>query len=399
MTAAAEAWALALGELPLNDGLRMREAAETCFFPAADPTRFHRLANLKDLDAFLASEAARAPRVSLADSRRSGSAAVPGEDFTLNDEGAVDLPRLFDLHDHGATLVFSQMHEVHPPLARFCRGLERVFLHPVQCNIYLTPPGAQGFRVHYDTHDVLILQVSGEKLWRTWPTPPVPFANNRTPHDHRSAPQEEPRMQMMRPGDVLYLPRGILHDAASQGAKSSLHLTIGLLDVSWADALRTALDVMEVEDANFRRSFPTWRLAEGGLSDSIMNDAAGRLDSLGETRAMELLSQQLLSRLASERMPMLSRGLIPPKVTAGDRLYIADTMHHVVVPRPDGSAELRWAGESLTLSAQELAWLAQLDEGAAASELGGADALAFCQRLATLGLLTVQTVPVLRAAE
>ena len=69
----------------------------------------------------------------------------------------------------GATLVLSQMHEVHLPLGRFCRGLEQIFLHPAQCNIYLTPPGAQGFRTHYDTHDVLILQVQGEKLWRYWP--------------------------------------------------------------------------------------------------------------------------------------------------------------------------------------------------------------------------------------
>ena len=74
-------------------------------------------------------------------------------------------------------------------------------------------------------------------------------------------------------------------------------------------------------------------------------------------------------------------------------------MHHVVVGRPDGSTELRWAGETIALTQQELAWIVRLDEGAAANELGGADALAFCQRLATLGLLTVQTVPAIKAAE
>lgn len=399
MTVAAEAWALALGALPLNDGWRMREAAEIRHFPSTDPHAFQKLIGLNDLDAFLAGEGARTPRVSLADSRRSGSAAVPEDDYTLNEQGAVDLPRLFDLYDGGATLVLSQMHEVHPPLARFCRGLERVFLHPVQCNVYLTPPGAQGFRIHYDTHDVLILQVAGEKLWRTWPTPPVPFANNRTPHEGRSDPTEEPRTQMMRAGDVFYIPRGTLHDAASQGNQSSLHLTMGLLDVSWADALRSALDVLEAEDSTFRRSFPTWRLAEGGISDDLVNEAADRLDLLGETRALELMSQQLIARLTTERMPMLSRGLMAPKVAPSDRLYLTDTVHHVVVGRPDGSAELRWAGDAIALSPQELAWIARLDEGATANELGGADALAFCQRLATLGLLTVQAVPAMKAAE
>ncbi|MGH8200435.1 MAG: hypothetical protein ACREVO_08735 [Steroidobacteraceae bacterium] len=30
-----------------------------------------------------------------------------------------------------------------------CRGLEAAFSHPFQANIYLTPPGNQGAKVHY----------------------------------------------------------------------------------------------------------------------------------------------------------------------------------------------------------------------------------------------------------
>jgi hypothetical protein len=247
MTDAPEAWELALGTFPVSEGIRLRDATEVRFFPGTDPTRFQKLYGIGDLDAFLASDGARTPRVSLADSRREGSAGVPYDDYTTED-GQIDLLRLFDLYDAGATLVLSQMHQIHPPLGRFCRGLERIFLHAVQCNIYLTPPGAQGFRVHYDTHDVLILQVQGEKLWRFWPTPWVPFADNCTPRDKQPNSDEEPRSQMLRPGDVLYLPRGILHDALSQGAQSSLHLTIGLLGQSWGDALHAVLNDMEPQD-------------------------------------------------------------------------------------------------------------------------------------------------------
>ena len=400
MTVASDAWALALGALPVSEGLRLREAAEIRFFPGSDPAKFQKLLTTKDLDGFLASAAARVPRVSLADSSRQGSAGVPEQEFAQDDDdGSIDLPRLLALYDGGATLVLSQMEEVHLPLARFCRGLERVFMHPVQCNVYLTPPGAKGFRVHYDTHDVLILQVQGEKLWRYWPTPPVPFANNRTPHQRGAEPQEDPRTQMMRPGDVLYLPRGILHDAASQGAQSSLHLTVGLLDVSWADALRAALDVMEVQDPAFRQSFPTWRLADGGISDALVEQSGARLATLGEKSTLELMSQQLLANLVRGRMPMLSRGLDAPTLSAADHLYLSDTVHNVVVPRPDGTAELRWAGGNLTLTAQELGWVTRLDEGVTARELGGADAFAFCQKLAALGLITVQPVTAMKAAE
>lgn len=399
MTVASEAWNLALGNLPVDEGIRLREEASVRFFPAADAARFHKLLSVADLDAFLASDAARAPRVSLADSSRSGGSGVPQDEFTSGDQGQVDLPRLFALFDRGATLVLSQMHEVHAPLGRFCRGLERVFMHPVQCNVYLTPPGAQGFRSHYDTHDVLILQVEGDKLWRYWNAATVPFANNRTPWDGQAAPAEEPITQMMRPGDVLYVPRGNMHDAVSQGAQSSLHLTVGLLSQSWGDALHTALNVMEPTDVSLRQAFPTWRFAEGAIADDLVQEAARRLAALGTLNALELTSQRLLNRLATEHMSMLSRGLIAPIVTPDDCLTLSDTVHHFVVPKPDGSAELRWAGGSLSLTAAELDWLAQLDAGTSARALGGAEALAFCQKLASCGLLTVQPAAALKAAE
>jgi ribosomal protein L16 Arg81 hydroxylase len=285
------------------------------------------------------------------------------------------------------------MHEMFPPLARFCRGLERIFLHAVQCNIYLTPHCAQGFKVHYDTHDVLILQVEGEKLWRFWPTPRVPFANTCTPWENQSLPDEEPHSQMLRPGDMLFLPRGVLHDATSQGEQSSLHLTVGILGQSWGDALRAALLIKERQDPALRQLFPMWRLAEEGISDDLMQEAAKRLSALSAVDAMELTSQFLLAKLAAEQSAMVSRGLIAPTVSPTDRLYLSDTVHHFVVPRPDGRAELGWAGGNVTLSSQEFDWINRLGEGATANDLGGAEALAFCQRLANYGLITVESIP------
>jgi hypothetical protein len=398
MTVASEAWALVFGTLSLSEGFRLRDAAEVRFLRGAESTRFQKLCSIRDLDAFLATDNARTSRVSLADSRWDDSQAVPRADFTRGDHG-IDLPRLHALYDGGATLLLSRMHEVHPPLGRFCRGLERVFMHPVQCNIYLTPPGAQGFRVHYDSHDVLILQVQGEKLWRFWPKPAVPFANDRTPWENGPSPDEEPSTQMMRPGDVLYVPRGVLHDATSQGAQSSLHLTIGFLGESWGDALRAALDIMEREDVMLRQSFPTWRLAEGSISDDLVQEAAKRLSALGTAGVMEVISQELLTKLATQQMPMVGRGLIAPTVSPTDRLYISDTVHHFVVSRLDGSAELRWAAGSMPLSAEEFSWITRLDEGASAHELGAANALAFCQRLASAGLVVLQPLTAAKAAE
>ncbi|MCL4675526.1 MAG: hypothetical protein KJZ59_05775, partial [Pararhodobacter sp.] len=53
----------------------------------------------------------------------------------------------------------------------FCRALESVLSCDLQTNIYLTPDNAQGFRTHYDSHDVIVLQTHGSKTWNIYESP------------------------------------------------------------------------------------------------------------------------------------------------------------------------------------------------------------------------------------
>jgi hypothetical protein len=388
MTLAADAFALAFGDLPAEEALALREGGKMRHFAGRDPGRFAGLLSIADLDAFLRTDAAQVPRVSMADSGRNGSAGVPDDLFTFSD-GKIDPSRLFPLFDGGATLVVSQFHEAHAPLARFCRGLEKLFLHAVQANIYLTPPGAQGFRTHFDTHDVLVLQVAGAKRWRVWDDAIVPHATRQTRWDaavHKHDPAGGKEV-MLRAGDVLYVPRGVLHDASVQeGGEPSLHATIGLLEPSWADALRAAIDQMEAREPALRQSFRTWRLAEGPARAGLQAAARSRLDAIASEEALDLVAMQFLQQLANDRMPMSGRGLVAPPPEPDDKLILADAVHHYVVPVGEG-AELRWAGEAEKLTSAELGWLEKLSAGATPRSLGGAAALAFCQRLVKLGLL------------
>lgn len=386
-TLAAEAWAQAFGDLPVEQGLALREGMGWRHFPASDPARHAALLSIADLDAFLATDAARAPRLSMADGSRRGSAAVPQEAY-LREDGRADLPRLFAAFDAGATLVVSQFHEQHLPLMRFCRGLEQVFLHAVQANIYLTPPGAQGFRMHYDTHDVLVLQVAGEKRWRLWPGQPVPHPTRRTPWQGGVEPLGEPESLTLRPGDSLYVPRGVLHDAAAQeGDDPSLHITVGLLEPSFASVLRLAVDLLEEQEPALRRAFPTWRLAEG--SDTLAELAQPLAARLAEPAALERAALALLDRLAADRPALLGRGLFVAEPGPGTKLRLAPGALHALVPEPEGGASLRWAGEPLALSAEQAGWMEQLAEGTTPEALGEG-ALEFCRRLVRLGLLRAE---------
>ena len=60
--------------------------------------------------------------------------------------GTARVERVAAEFERGATIVLQALHVHHPPLARFCRDLERELGHPAQTNAYYTPPSAQGFR-------------------------------------------------------------------------------------------------------------------------------------------------------------------------------------------------------------------------------------------------------------
>jgi hypothetical protein len=274
------AFALAFEGMTVDEALALREGLEWKHFRASRPERFAGLLSVAVLDAHLRTDGARSPRIAMADEARNGSAGVPEEEFTLPD-GRVDLPRLLTRFDEGASLVVSQFHETHPPLADFCRGLERLFLHPVQSNIYLTPPAAQGFRTHFDTHDVLVLQVEGRKRWRVWDGERIARPTRRTPWPGQMLPEGEPHVLVLEPGDALYIPRGVMHDAATEPGSLSLHATIGFMEASWAQAIRALLDEAELRDAGLRESLPSWRIGEADLLPALAETATGAAQSLG----------------------------------------------------------------------------------------------------------------------
>jgi len=386
-TLAEEAWSLAFGTLSFADVMALREGSAWRLFPGHDPDRYAHLLSIADLDAFLRTDAARAPRVSMADGARQGSAAVPPEEYLEPESDRVNLPALFARFDAGASLVVSQFHEIHPPLARFCRGLEKAFLHAVQANIYLTPPGAQGFRVHYDTHDVLVLQVSGRKAWRIWDAIPYPSPTRHTPWTNHVAPEGEPHALTLAPGDALYIPRGVMHEAMVQdGAAPSLHITVGFLEPALGEMLRGLIAELEAEEPALRAAVPTWRLADPDGLPHLRARLSAALSVLARPEHADRIAARVLGRLAEGRLPLPGRSLCTPPPGPDDRLRISATMHHTLIPLPEGGAKLQWYGGVETLSAEEVDWLERLEDGATPASLGEG-ALAFCRRLARCGLL------------
>jgi len=175
------------------------------------------------------------------------------------------------LTDLGASLVANQVHRVCPEVGAVAAMLEREFAARVSANVYCSFQGVQAFQTHFDLHDVFAVQAEGEKTWRIYearadaPVNPVP------PGDEWEKWLTDTRGKLlfeaeMKPGDVLYLPRGQYHDALT-GDSASLHVTFGVSPATGL-ALFKLLESVLARESEFRAYLPDAR-DEAALRDRL----------------------------------------------------------------------------------------------------------------------------------
>jgi hypothetical protein len=84
----------------------------------------------------------------------------------------------------------------------------------VGANLYLTPPGAQGLGVHFDDHCVFVYQLRGHKRWDVYPPlEQLPRLYSFKTLSTDSIDKDSATHYDLQEGDVLYIPRGFLHEA------------------------------------------------------------------------------------------------------------------------------------------------------------------------------------------
>ena len=312
--------------------------------------------------------------------------------------------RVGELVAAGATLVLQGLHRTWEPLVRFCRALAGELGHPVQANAYLTPRQSQGFEFHYDTHDVFILQVTGRKAWVVHePVFPLPLQDQPWPARPESATQSlppagEPYLDVvLEPGDCLWLPRGWVHAARTEG-DLSLHVTLGVLTRTRHWLLREIVDQL-AEEEDFRVSLPPgFARTSSGVADMV-REVAGLLSAWAAEADVDAMATTVRHRHL-EQMPAPLRRPVGSALSAagivdGTWLRVrSDAVHDI--RRDDSGLALHLGDRELSLPG----WLqpalssildrerlrpADLDEG-----LDAHDRLVLTRRLCREGLLEVE---------
>jgi ribosomal protein L16 Arg81 hydroxylase len=232
------------------------------------PEHYTGLLTLPDMDELLATSRVRSSDLRImADGKETAVSDLVGDD---PGSYANAVEALYAQYRKGATINLLFLEQQWAPLARLCHALSDVLNAMFHVNTYLTPAGTRGLSEHYDTHDVFVAQVYGTKHWRLYRTPvQLPLTTQ-----HYSRPEHglgEPIADFhLAPGDLLYMPRGTVHEAVSNDT-ASLHLTIGVQPMRWSDVLRRAVDRAMERDVRFRRALPL-----GFARDAASMRAAGQ---------------------------------------------------------------------------------------------------------------------------
>jgi ribosomal protein L16 Arg81 hydroxylase len=170
----------------------------------------------------------------------------------------IDTDKMFSFYNDGGTIVIQKGQLSIRKLLDFCDETEQECNFSVNANIYVTPKNTAGFNAHYDTHDIFILQISGKKHWRLFDSFYNLPLNNQiiSKEDSGRYSSIAPEMEVeLCPGDLIYIPRGYVHDTFTKD-DNSIHITLGVFPFKRVDFFRKIVDRAEKEE-KFRKFLPT----------------------------------------------------------------------------------------------------------------------------------------------
>lgn len=216
-----------------------------------EPDRYSKLLSIERIDEIISDSELPAAALQMARS----NPPIKRQDFSFSN-GNIDRGAVVRHYQQGATVILPQMHFADGTLFDFCHHMEMQFSTGVQTNIYLTPPGQQGFNTHYDDHDVFVIQIQGEKRWRLFDKPLDNPYRGEGFHPSKFKPGDVKEEFVLKAGDCVYVPRGLMHDAQNSGEEPSLHITIGTLVKTWADFMLEAISSVALREPEFRKSLP-----------------------------------------------------------------------------------------------------------------------------------------------
>ncbi|XP_058116950.1 bifunctional lysine-specific demethylase and histidyl-hydroxylase NO66 [Anopheles coustani] len=271
---------------------------------------------------------------------------VGGQRETHNPDGRVLPPDMWHFYGEGCSVRMLNPQTYLRSIYELNVKLQEYFHCMTGANFYLTPPNSQGFAPHYDDIEAFVLQVEGRKRWRLYPARQPQETLARVSSENLS--EEElatPLLDVvLEAGDLLYFPRGCIHQAATVPGAHSLHVTLSVYQRNcWADLfeqmLPLALASAAEENQQLREGLPLDLHHHFGIvhSDEVTTE---RRRLIVRIRAMfdKLFSDTAIDAAVDQLAKRFQHDALPPLVDYtewNDTVYGAGNYEF----RPDGTVE------------------------------------------------------------
>ena len=327
---------------------------EVLYIKREDARAYEELLTLADVERLVATGGLRYPALQL--SRDGGF--LPPEAFCKDVRaggvvfsGVPDLDRLQAAFQSGATLSLPGLHRAWRPLAELAGEVEAYLNHGVHTNIYLTPRRSQGFDPHYDTHEVFVLQISGRKHWQIFDSL-VDLPHQSQPFHPGMLEPSAPGLELdLEPGDLLYVPRGVVHTTRTLD-EASAHVTLGVSTYTYIELLTIWLQSLP-SHAEARRSLPPGFLNAPEARRRIARDLSQLVAALSQSLDADRLVGAFLDRARAGypgKLDLDAGFTANPAVGLESRLKTLDRAQYALSDEAE-RVMLRFSGKTMEMPA------------------------------------------------
>jgi ribosomal protein L16 Arg81 hydroxylase len=225
-----------------------------------DKNYFRGILSMENIDNYLSRNDVYYPALRIVKNGKELDNSLYLKNDSFGQYGLVDMDKLFEQYCTNSTVVFQAFQRSLDTLRELCLNMHEQTSINFSANIYMTPCASRGFNYHYDTHDVIILQTFGKKKFYLYDTP-VHLPTKQQGHNQseefkkKDYKTEKPIFEeVLEAGDVLYIPRGLVHNAESL-ENTSLHCTLGFFPQKWHDLFANLNSKITFID-EFRQTIP-----------------------------------------------------------------------------------------------------------------------------------------------
>ena len=151
----------------------------------------------------------------------------------------------------GASLVLNDLVYFSEEIEKLASDFQTITNGRCQANLYFSMQSHQAFAPHFDTHDVFALHCEGEKLWNIYENFEIDPINHpifkQELNDKTENPGKIIDQVLLKPGDLLYLPRGQFHDALAS-KNGAIHIAFGITYLKPIDLFQYYYEQIIVND-------------------------------------------------------------------------------------------------------------------------------------------------------